>query len=172
MSSGFETQNQTRRAYAPTLTKKEKAMSQTVRNDPGARTLTVDPGKMLIRSVITTAEADRVGDVVNPTRAEERRGLSAQSGGALGTRPAASATDRGLRMARPAAAPRGGGDALRPGRALRGRRVPPLRARRPARLVDRLRAAPRHAAGERHAASTNGTCSNTRPCRSRRIPAR
>jgi hypothetical protein len=41
-------------------------MSQTIRNDPGARTLTVDPGKMLIRSVITTAQADRVGDVVVP----------------------------------------------------------------------------------------------------------
>src|SRR5947207_5528273 len=41
-------------------------MSRTIRNDPGARTLTVDPGRMLIRSVITTAEPDRVGDVVVP----------------------------------------------------------------------------------------------------------
>lgn len=40
---------------------------QTIRNDPKARTLTVDPGKMLIRSVITTAEPDRAGDVVVPT---------------------------------------------------------------------------------------------------------
>lgn len=39
-------------------------MSQAIRNDPKATTLTVDPGRMLIRSVITTAEPDRVGDIV------------------------------------------------------------------------------------------------------------
>jgi phage head maturation protease len=34
---------------------------------PGANTLFVDPGKMRIRSVITTIEPDRSGDVVIPT---------------------------------------------------------------------------------------------------------
>lgn len=41
-------------------------MSQSIRNDPKATTLTVDPGRMLIRSVITTNDPDRVGDVVVP----------------------------------------------------------------------------------------------------------
>ncbi len=39
----------------------------TIRNDPKASTLTVDAGRMLIRSVITTSAPDRAGDVVVPT---------------------------------------------------------------------------------------------------------
>lgn len=42
-------------------------MPPTIRADPGARTLTVDAGKMLIRSVVTTIDPDRSGDVVVPT---------------------------------------------------------------------------------------------------------
>lgn len=38
----------------------------TTRTDPLARTLTIDSGRMLIRSVITTADPDRGGDVVVP----------------------------------------------------------------------------------------------------------
>jgi hypothetical protein len=41
-------------------------MTQT-RNDPNAKTLAIDPAKMLIRSVITTMEADRAGDIVIPS---------------------------------------------------------------------------------------------------------
>lgn len=39
---------------------------RTTRTDPQAATLTVDPGRMLIRSVITTGRPDRRGDVVVP----------------------------------------------------------------------------------------------------------
>jgi hypothetical protein len=39
----------------------------TIRADPDAVTLAIDAGKMRIRSVITTADADRAGDVVIPT---------------------------------------------------------------------------------------------------------
>ncbi|CAN5231746.1 hypothetical protein BH11PLA2_BH11PLA2_21700 [soil metagenome] len=42
-------------------------MVSNIRNDPAARTLSVDSGKMIVRSVITTAQPDRVGDVVIPT---------------------------------------------------------------------------------------------------------
>jgi phage head maturation protease len=42
-------------------------MSATTRADPSARTLAVDPGKMIVRSVITTGQPDRAGDVVVPT---------------------------------------------------------------------------------------------------------
>ena len=38
-----------------------------LRADPNARTLHIDPAKMLIRSVITTIDPDRSGDVVVPT---------------------------------------------------------------------------------------------------------
>ncbi len=39
----------------------------TVRADPSARTLAVDPETMTVRSVITTIDPDRAGDVVVPT---------------------------------------------------------------------------------------------------------
>ena len=42
-------------------------MTPTIRADPEAVTLTVDPGSLRIRSVISTAEPDRAGDVVIPT---------------------------------------------------------------------------------------------------------
>ena len=42
-------------------------MSPTIRADPSARTLTTDPRQMRVRSVITTIDADRAGDVVVPT---------------------------------------------------------------------------------------------------------
>ena len=42
-------------------------MSPTIRADPSARTLTTDAGKLRVRSVITTIEPDRAGDVVVPT---------------------------------------------------------------------------------------------------------
>ncbi|MBA4065482.1 MAG: hypothetical protein C0501_17560 [Isosphaera sp.] len=37
------------------------------RADPAARTLAVDPDKLTVRSVITTVDPDRAGDVVVPT---------------------------------------------------------------------------------------------------------
>jgi hypothetical protein len=37
------------------------------RSDPSTRTLSVDPAKMTVRSVITTIDPDRAGDVVIPT---------------------------------------------------------------------------------------------------------
>jgi phage head maturation protease len=37
------------------------------RADPAARTLAVDPDKLTVRAVITTADPDRAGDVVVPT---------------------------------------------------------------------------------------------------------
>ena len=42
-------------------------MSPTIRADPAARTLSVDAGKLCIRSVITTIDPDRAGDIVVPT---------------------------------------------------------------------------------------------------------
>jgi phage head maturation protease len=42
-------------------------MHSHIRADPVASTLTVDAGKMAIRSVITTDQPDRAGDVVVPT---------------------------------------------------------------------------------------------------------
>ena len=42
-------------------------MSPTIRADPAARTLTTDPRQMRVRSVITTIDPDRAGDVVVPT---------------------------------------------------------------------------------------------------------
>jgi hypothetical protein len=42
-------------------------MDPSIRADPSAATLTVDPGKMLVRSVITSDQPDRSGDVVIPT---------------------------------------------------------------------------------------------------------
>lgn len=42
-------------------------MTPTIRADPAARTLSIDPGKMRIRSVISTIDPDRAGDVVIPT---------------------------------------------------------------------------------------------------------
>jgi hypothetical protein len=42
-------------------------MSPTIRADPSARTLTTDAGKLRVRSVVTTIDADRAGDVVIPT---------------------------------------------------------------------------------------------------------
>jgi phage head maturation protease len=42
-------------------------MSPSIRADPGARTLNVDVAKMRVRSVITTVDPDRAGDVVVPT---------------------------------------------------------------------------------------------------------
>lgn len=42
-------------------------MSPTIRADPAARTLTIDAGKLRIRSVITTVDPDRAGDIVVPT---------------------------------------------------------------------------------------------------------
>src|SRR5262245_41164122 len=42
-------------------------MSPTIRADPAARTLSVDAGKLCVRSVITTIDPDRAGDVVVPT---------------------------------------------------------------------------------------------------------
>ena len=42
-------------------------MSPTIRADPAARTITTDAGKLRVRSVITTVDADRAGDVVVPT---------------------------------------------------------------------------------------------------------
>jgi phage head maturation protease len=47
-------------------------MQSNTRNDPGAKTLTIDAGKMLVRSVITTGQPDRVGDVVVPTGLRNR----------------------------------------------------------------------------------------------------
>ena len=41
-------------------------MPALIRADPRAHTLTADAGRMRIRSVITTADPDRVGDVVIP----------------------------------------------------------------------------------------------------------
>lgn len=41
-------------------------MDPFIRADPTAATLTIDPGKMLVRSVITTDRPDRSGDVVVP----------------------------------------------------------------------------------------------------------
>ena len=42
-------------------------MSPNIRADPAARTLTVDSAKMRVRSVITTIDPDRAGDVIVPT---------------------------------------------------------------------------------------------------------
>lgn len=42
-------------------------MSANTRADPAARTLYADPGSMTVRSVITTGDPDRAGDVVVPT---------------------------------------------------------------------------------------------------------
>jgi phage head maturation protease len=42
-------------------------MSPSIRADPAARTLNVDAAKMRVRSVITTVDPDRAGDVVVPT---------------------------------------------------------------------------------------------------------
>lgn len=42
-------------------------MSPSIRADPGARTLSVDAATMRVRSVITTVDPDRAGDVVVPT---------------------------------------------------------------------------------------------------------
>ncbi len=42
-------------------------MLATIRADPASRTLSIDSAKMRIRSVITTGEPDRSGDVVVPT---------------------------------------------------------------------------------------------------------
>ncbi|MBM3982981.1 MAG: hypothetical protein FJ304_22455 [Planctomycetes bacterium] len=42
-------------------------MSPTIRADPGARTLHVDGAKMCVRSVVTTIDPDRAGDVIVPT---------------------------------------------------------------------------------------------------------
>ena len=42
-------------------------MSPSIRADPSARTLNVDSAKMRVRSVITTVDPDRAGDVVVPT---------------------------------------------------------------------------------------------------------
>ena len=42
-------------------------MSPSIRADPAARTLNVDSSKMRVRSVITTVDPDRAGDVVVPT---------------------------------------------------------------------------------------------------------
>lgn len=42
-------------------------MTPTIRADPDAVTLAIDSGKLRIRSVITTADSDRAGDVVIPT---------------------------------------------------------------------------------------------------------
>src|SRR5688572_13444851 len=39
----------------------------TVRADPSARTLAIDPATMTVRSVVTTIDPDRAGDVVVPT---------------------------------------------------------------------------------------------------------
>jgi phage head maturation protease len=47
-------------------------MSPTIRADPSARTLNVDAAKMLVRSVITTVDPDRTGDVVEPTGLRNR----------------------------------------------------------------------------------------------------
>jgi phage head maturation protease len=41
-------------------------MSPSIRADPGARTLNVDCAKMRVRSVITTIDPDRAGDVIVP----------------------------------------------------------------------------------------------------------
>ena len=41
-------------------------MTSLIRADPAARTLHLDAAKMTLRSVITTAEPDRAGDVVMP----------------------------------------------------------------------------------------------------------
>lgn len=42
-------------------------MHSHIRADPVASTLTVDAGRMLLRSVITTDQPDRAGDVIVPT---------------------------------------------------------------------------------------------------------
>jgi hypothetical protein len=42
-------------------------MGTLIRADPTPGTLTIDPGKMVVRSVITTDRPDRSGDVVVPT---------------------------------------------------------------------------------------------------------
>jgi phage head maturation protease len=47
-------------------------MSPTIRADPSARTLNVDAAKMCVRSVITTVDPDRAGDVVEPTGIRNR----------------------------------------------------------------------------------------------------
>jgi hypothetical protein len=39
----------------------------TLRADPSARTLAIDPATMTVRSVVTTIDPDRAGDVVVPT---------------------------------------------------------------------------------------------------------
>ena len=41
-------------------------MTSLIRADPSAKTLHLDAGKMILRSVITTVEPDRAGDVVVP----------------------------------------------------------------------------------------------------------
>lgn len=47
-------------------------MPSAIRADPAARTLHVDPAKMCVRSVITTIDPDRAGDVVVPTGLHNR----------------------------------------------------------------------------------------------------
>ena len=47
-------------------------MSPSIRADPSARTLNVDAAKMRVRSVITTVEPDRAGDVVEPMGIDNR----------------------------------------------------------------------------------------------------
>lgn len=47
-------------------------MSTTIRADPAARTLHIDSKRMRIRSVITTCEPDRAGDVVIPAGLRNR----------------------------------------------------------------------------------------------------
>jgi HK97 family phage prohead protease len=42
-------------------------MNRTIRADPAAQTLAIDSQKRTIRSVITTIQPDRVGDVIIPT---------------------------------------------------------------------------------------------------------
>jgi len=42
-------------------------MTPTIRADPAAVTLNIDAGKLCVRSVISTADPDRAGDVVIPT---------------------------------------------------------------------------------------------------------
>ncbi|MCS6864799.1 MAG: HK97 family phage prohead protease [Gemmataceae bacterium] len=47
-------------------------MSPSIRADPAARTLHVDAATMRVRSVITTIDPDRAGDVVVPTGLQNR----------------------------------------------------------------------------------------------------
>ena len=143
---------------------------------PHARRST--PARCAIRSVITTIDPDRAGDIVVPTglRNADEYLLNPSCSGrttARSSRRSASCEWIDVQPRRIVAETR-----FARGRALRGGHLPALRAGRAPRLVDRLRAAQGEADAasavrlRRGFASRSGTCSNTRRCRSPRTPAR